>query len=370
MTRRPTSRRRFLAAAAGLAPAVLAAPAILAASAVNAAEAEAIAGDLIVLGLPGRNASDRSAKALAAHLAAGRAGGVLLLRHNVKTRKQIGGFTTAMRAAKGGAFITIDQEGGKVQRLSSPHGFTKLPTAQWISGNISTGEARRLYEKAGREMRALGFNLNLAPSVDIHRPSNPVIGRYGRSFGTDPARIAEFAGAFIDGFGRAGVACAMKHFPGHGSSKSDSHDGFVDITHTWTEAELEPFRALLGKAPMIMGGHLYHSGFVEGREPITFSKKALTGILRNRLGYRGIIITDDLDMAAIRRKYSLKEAVIRSLAAGNDLLLMSNSLKYDPDLAADAVGWIAGAAREGRLSMAALRASRDRVVAVRRQVRF
>lgn len=361
------TRRRFVSGAAAVG---IFAPAIMRATIVNARQIAEIAGQLIIIGIPGSSAGSGSAKALAAHIAAGRAGGFLALRHNVKSKASLLGVTNLMLGARSDALTAIDQEGGKVQRLSRGLGFTNIPTAQWVSGNLTAAKAQSLYEKAGRELRAAGFNLNLAPSVDIHQSGNPVIGKYGRSFGSDPAKITEFGSAFISGFSRAGVACSIKHYPGHGSSRSDSHDGFVDISSTWAPDELKPFKGLAKTAPIVMGGHLYHPKFSNGQEPVTFSKKALTDTLRGKLGYRGVILTDDLDMGAIRKNYSLKEATIKALAAGNDLLLMSNSLRYDADLPANVVAWVGQAVKEGRLTSAALNASYQRVMAVRARTRF
>ena len=251
--------------------------------------------------------------------------------------------------------------------IGKKHGFTPIPTAQWVAGNKSVDEARALYAKAGRELRSAGFNLNMAPSVDIHDPKNPVIGKYGRGFSTDVERISAYAGAFVDGFASAGVACSLKHFPGHGSSRGDSHDGFVDISKTWTQAEMVPFQKLAGKAPLIMGGHLFHPQFSNGKSPVTFSQKALISGLRKGLGYNGGILTDDLDMGAIRKSFQLKEAIILALAAGNDLLLLSNSLSYDEDLPANAVQWIAGAVKQGRISQSAIKSSYARVMAVKKR---
>lgn len=361
------TRRRFVT---GVGAAGIFAPAIMRASVVNAAEISAIAGQLLIVGVPGSSTGTKSVKALANHLKKGRAGGFLALRHNVKSKKTVTDVTRLLIGARKDAYMAIDQEGGKVQRLSRGQGFTTIPTAQWVSGNLTTAKARALYEKAGREMRSAGFNLNLAPSVDIHQPSNPVIGRYGRSFGTDAAKIAEFGSAFVSGFGRAGVACSIKHFPGHGSSRSDSHDGFVDISKTWAPTELGPFKQLASMAPIVMGGHLFHPQFSDGKHPVTFSKKALKTQLRKKLGYRGVILTDDLDMGAIRKNYSLKEATIRALAAGNDLLLLSNSRRYNEGLPADAIKWITGAVKDGRISSAELNASYNRVMAARAKSRF
>lgn len=345
----------------------LAAPALMRASRVNAAEVESMAGKLLVIGFPGSTTDAGSAKALASHIASGRAGGALFLRHNIKSGKDAKALARSFVGADRSSLIAIDQEGGKVQRLGSKQGFTAMPTAQWVAGNKSVAEAKALYAQAGRELKAAGFNMNMAPSVDVHDPKNPVIGKYGRSFSTDVERISAYAGAFVDGFAAAGVACSIKHFPGHGSSRGDSHDGFVDITSTWNTSELVPFQRLGAKSPMIMGGHLFHPEFSNGKSPVTFSQKALVSKLRNGLGYNGVILTDDLDMGAIRKSFQLKEAIILALAAGNDLLLLSNSLSYDGDLAANAVQWISAAVRDGRIAQSSLQASYNRVMRVRKQ---
>ncbi|MEL7429186.1 MAG: glycoside hydrolase family 3 N-terminal domain-containing protein [Pseudomonadota bacterium] len=364
MSKPVMDRRKFL----GLTLAGgLAAPALMRASRVNAAEVETMAGKLLVIGFPGSTTNAGSAKALAGHIAAGRAGGALFLRHNIKSGKDAKALARSFVGADRSSLIAIDQEGGKVQRLGSKQGFTAMPTARWVAGNKSVAEAKALYAKAGRELKAAGFNMNMAPSVDVHDPKNPVIGKYGRSFSTDVERISAYAGAFVDGFAAAGVACSIKHFPGHGSSRGDSHDGFVDITSTWKSAELVPFQRLGAKSPMVMGGHLFHPEFSNGKSPVTFSQKALVSKLRQGLGYQGVILTDDLDMGAIRKSFQLKEAIILALAAGNDLLLLSNSLSYDDDLAANAVQWISAAVRDGRISQSSLQASYNRVMRVRKQ---
>ena len=351
-------RRRFMQVTG----AGLFAPAILRVTPVNAAEMRKMAGQLLVMGLPGNDAGDKSAKVLTKHIANGHASGAVLLRHNVKSRKMTLSLTRSFIGASKQALVSVDQEGGKVQRLSKKHGFTKIPEASWVSGNMDPKKARALYAAAGREMRKAGFNINLAPSVDVHDPKNPVIGKYGRSFGRDADRITAFASAFVSGMSSAGVACSLKHFPGHGSSRGDSHDGFVDITKTWTDKELIPFQKLANSAPLIMSAHLYHKTHSNGKMPITFSHKALTGLLRNTLKYDGVILTDDLDMGAIRKSFSLKQAVIKALQAGNDLLLMSNSLKYNGDLPVNATKWIADAVKDGQLSKGSITASYNRVM--------
>jgi len=362
---RQFNRRNFLQLTAAT---TLSAPAILTASRVNAAEVSKMAGQLLVTGFPGSTADATSTRALAKHIKAGRAGGALFLRHNVKTGSATKATAASLINASRQSFLAIDQEGGKVQRLGKKHGFTPIPTARWVAGNKSVEEARALYSIAGRELRAAGFNLNMAPSVDIHDPKNPVIGKYDRGFSTDVERISAYATAFIQGFGSAGVACSLKHFPGHGSSRSDSHDGFVDISKTWSADELVPFKKLASVAPLIMSGHLYHPEFSNGKAPVTFSQKALTNKLRRGLGYNGVILTDDLDMGAIRKNFQLREAIILAVAAGNDLLLLSNSLNYDEDLPVKATRWITEAVKQGRITNAQLTASYKRVIRLKKSV--
>jgi len=357
-------RRRFVSLAAA---STLAAPAILTATRVDAASVEKMAGQLLVTGFPGNSAGDKSTRALADHIAKGRSGGALFLRHNVKSGKAAKEIAAQMINANRQGLMAIDQEGGKVQRLGKRQGFTAMPTAKWVAGNKSIAQARALYKQAGRELRAAGFNMNMAPSVDIHDPRNPVIGKYDRGFSTDVERISAYAGAFVQGFASAGVACSLKHFPGHGSSRSDSHDGFVDITKTWKPDEIVPFRKLASISPMIMSGHLFHPEFSDGQSPVTFSQKALTNKLRRGLGYNGVILTDDLDMGAIRKSFQLRDAIILSLRAGNDLLLLSNSLNYDEALPVKATRWIANAVKEGQLSSGQIRASYNRVMSMKKR---
>lgn len=326
-----------------------------------AASLEEMIGRLLILGLPGSSAGQASAQALARHIANGHAGGVVVLKHNVRSKAGIAELCRLFNDA-GALFTCVDQEGGAVQRLSSKLGYTSIPRAAQVAQR-SPAEARDVYARAAREIRSTGFNLNLAPVVDLHAAGNPIIGKYGRAYGTDPAVVAEYAAAFIEGHRRAGVGCTLKHFPGHGTSRGDSHDGAVDITRSWTAAELEPFQRLVrsGEAEAIMLGHLYHAELSDGGEPVTLSRKAVDGVLRGRLGFKGVVVTDDLDMGAIRRRYPPVEAAIRSLAAGADLVMASNSAQPDDDLAPRMVDAVGEAVAKGRLSESRIREAYGRV---------
>lgn len=333
-------------------------------------EVATMVGQLLIVGLPAKTPNDESAQLLAQQLTEGKVGGSILLRHNIKDRDSVLALTDMFMRANPEVLNAVDQEGGLVQRLSKELGFTRLPRARWVATNLSRQQARELYFEAGEEMRRAGFNLNLAPSVDWHDPQNPVIGKHGRSFGSHQEIIERYATSFIEGMQRAGLAATLKHFPGHGTSQGDSHNGFVDITSTWSEKELVPFQRLAERAHVVMGGHLFHPRFSDGELPITFSTRALQSELRDHLGFSGAIITDDLDMGAIRKTYSLEDAVVRSLQAGNDLILMSNSLNYDPDLPDKSVDWVLRAIKEHRLGIARLRDAYQRVVLLKRRFAF
>ena len=181
--------------------------------------------------------------------------------------------------------------------------------------------------------------------------------------------MATFAGAFVAGHRDAGVLTALKHFPGHGSTLTDSHERPVDLTPTWRPDEIEPYKRLAqnGLVDVVMSGHLKHEKLTGG-EPATLSLKAVEGWLRRDIGYRGAVMTDDLDMAAIRSNYSLTDAIVRAVAAGNDLILLSNSLEPDPDLPLAAIAAIRDGVVKGRIPAGRIEAAAQRIAALKARV--
>lgn len=326
-------------------------------------------GQMLLVGFIGRDAETEGADVIAEHLARRRIGGVLFLRHNVRSRDGAEGSARRFLDADPTAWMAIDQEGGLVQRLSRDLGYTWIPRAMQVVEDRGLEGARDIYTIGAAEFRAAGFNMNLAPVADLHDPENAVIGRHGRSYGTDGETVAAYASAFIDAYERAGAVCAIKHFPGHGRSRGDSHDGFVDISRTWAESELDPFRRLIeaGRAHLIMGGHLTHRGLDASGAPVTFSKPVLTDLLRAEMGFTGAVMTDDLDMGAIRDNFDQREAVLRSIEAGNDIIMMSNSARPDPELPQHVVGWVREAIDAGRLTELRINQSVARIAALKRR---
>lgn len=224
--------------------------------------------------------------------------------------------------------IALDYEGGVVDRLSKVEGCmaTITPCEQ---AKLSDED---LYKEAARmaiTLKGLGFNLNFAPVVDLNlNDQEGIIGKLGRCFSTHPEQVSHAAKLFVQAFNEQGVACAYKHFPGHGSATGDTHEGFVDVTESYHENELLPYTALSNATlpVMVMTAHVINRHLDDSGLPATLSYPILTGLLREKLGFDGVIISDDLQMQAISHHYSIDEALRLTINAGADMLIFGNQL--------------------------------------------
>jgi beta-N-acetylhexosaminidase len=266
-------------------------------------------------------------------------GGVILFDYNpidkskpknISSKTQLKKLTAQLKACSrdGKLLIAVDQEGGRVQRLKSRYGFYgKFPKPRDIV-KYSDSKVRAIYEQMARELSEVGINYDLAPVVDLAvNRKNRVIYRLGRSFGKNPEKVAHYASIFIDAMQKYNIITSLKHFPGHGSSLGDTHKGFVDVTKFWTPKELEPYRILneIGKIDTVMVAHVFNRK-IDPKYPATLSKKTVTGLLRNKIGFSGVVITDDLQMGAITKHFSLREVLRLSINAGDNILLFGNQL--------------------------------------------
>lgn len=247
---------------------------------------------------------------------------------NIATKKQLATLTKELQACSrdGKLLIAVDQEGGKVQRLKSKYGFYgNFPKASDVV-KMDQSKIKETYTKMSKELSSVGINYDLAPVVDLDiNRKNHVIHGLGRSFGKDPKVVAAYASVFIDAMHSNGVLTSLKHFPGHGSSLGDTHKGFVDITNLWNEVELEPYRLLKEKADTVMVAHVFNQN-IDTQYPASLSYNTITKLLRWKLGYHGVVITDDLQMGAISQKYGLKNTLKLAINAGDDILLIGNQL--------------------------------------------
>ena len=288
---------------------------------------------LVVLGFHGTevNAKSSIVKDIEAGL-----GGVILFdqdpmnkmkRKNIVDAKQLTKLNTDLQAvSKNKLFICVDEEGGKVARLKARDGFKTFPSAEDVAKE-SPAMAAGYYNNMAKMLHANGVNTNFAPSVDLLFSYNPIIAGKKRSYSSDPSVVSQYASIFVQEHRKNHVVTVIKHFPGHGSSKADSHKGFTDVTNTWTSKELEPFQNMIESqnVDMIMTAHIFNK-HLDVKYPATLSYKVNTELLRHQMHYEGVIITDDLQMAAIHKHYTLKETITLALNSGVDILLFANQL--------------------------------------------
>lgn len=303
-----------------------------------------------------------------------RIGGVILFdqemvdpstrRRNVESPAQLQALVAGLRAAADRPLlVAIDQEGGRVNRLKPDYGFPPSVSHEELGRRDDPDHTYREAEQTARTLAAAGINLNLAPVVDLDaNAANPIIKGKGRSFSADPATVTRHAAAFIQAHRAHGIRTCLKHFPGHGSAAGDTHHGLVDVTATWSERELEPFRDLIrgGLVDAVMSAHVFHAG-LDPRHPATLSAAALSGLLRQTLGFGGVICSDDMEMGAISSRYGIEESVPAAVEAGVDLLCFGNNQRYDPDIAPKAIAILEQAVISGRLSEERIAASVSRI---------
>jgi len=295
-------------------------------------------------------------------------GGVILFARNVQSPEQVARLTNELQkiaraSGSPGLFIAIDQEGGRVARLTEETGFTEFPSAMAVTATGDPGNARRMGAAMAAEMRAVGINIDFAPDLDVNNnPANPVIGI--RSFSSDPAKVAEYGLAFARGLQENGVLAFGKHFPGHGDTAVDSHVDLPLVPHDRARLdriELLPFRAAIeAEIAGIMSAHVTFPAIdpTPGRAA-TLSRPVLTGLLRDELGFDGLIITDSLEMGALAANgYPPEVAAAHAFAAGADLLLFNR----DHAMHRKAFDGLVRDVREGKVSEKQLDASVQRIL--------
>lgn len=285
---------------------------------------------------------------------------------NITSKERLTKMTADLqRYADGNLLIAIDQEGGMVRRLRPEYGYSQTVSQEYL-GKINSRDTTMKYaERMAKEIKESGVNVNLAPLIDVNvNPDCPVIGALHRSYSSDTAIVSNNAKWSIEAHHRNGVLCAVKHFPGHGSSASDSHYGLTDVTDTWQSYELAPFRELIssGKADMVMTAHIFQRN-LDPEYPATLSKKIIDGVLRKQLGFEGVVLTDDMYMQGIIDNYKVEDAIVLAINAGADILVMGNNIStgYEPERPFHIVDMIVRAVKEGRIDQQRLIESNRRI---------
>ncbi|MDR3132663.1 MAG: hypothetical protein LBU42_01395 [Prevotellaceae bacterium] len=290
-------------------------------------------------------------------------GGIILFDYDVPSKTPVRNIQSPAQVKKlvadlqeiasGKLLVSIDQEGGKVNRLKTVFGFPPTLSAKYL-GKIDHADTTAFYaaQTAG-VLAELGINLNFAPCVDVDvNPENPIIGQKERSFSADPGKVAKHAGIWIAEQAKKNIISCPKHFPGHGSSMNDTHAGSADVTSTWSEQELVPYRRLLetGAISLIMTSHVFNA-HLDADYPATMSKKILTGLLRGQLGFDGVIISDDLAMGAIADLFPLEVALEKAINAGVDILCLSNNGSvYKPHMTQNVIDTIYALVKSGKIT--------------------
>lgn len=297
-------------------------------------------GQMILIGFPKGEVDPVVLK----EVSEGKVGSIILFEKNIPAKNSFVALKkitwTYQNAAPTPLLIAIDQEGGRVNRLKDKYGFPRSITAEAM-GKATTLDSVRFYSEAtASTLSGLGINVNFAPVVDLRsNPTNPIIAKVGRAFSANEDSVTMMAKEVVKQHRKYGVLTALKHFPGHGSSKDDTHLGIADVTNTWEERELKPYQALIdsGYVDGVMTSHIVNKNLEPDGLPGTLSDDVLTGILRNRLHFNGVVFSDDMQMHAITKHYGLEESIKLAVNAGVDIMCFSNNISGSDNRTVDAV---------------------------------
>ena len=294
-------------------------------------------------------------------------GGIILFAHNIRDEVQLDTLVKRLKAFNGNPLLYIDEEGGRVARIANNDNFHVKKYAS-MGAIGKTGDPAKAYEcglTIGTYLKGYGFDVDLAPVADVNtNPANPVIGT--RAFSADPELAGKMVVQYLKGLRKAGVLGCVKHFPGHGDTRTDTHFGYAQTAKTWDEllaCEMIPFRAAIGQnVPLVMTAHIAAPAVTGTSVPATVSSVLLTDKLRNELGFKGVIITDGMAMGAITRQYTPAQATLLSLQAGADIILGPKDFTQAFDAVMEAV-------RDSTLTESRIDESVRRILRLKTQIR-
>lgn len=328
-------------------------------------------GQMIMIGFPGTTPDADVIQAIQA----GKIGSVIFFEKNIPKTNSFAGLKkitwTYQQAAAVPLLIGIDQEGGKVNRLKEKYGFTRSVSAAYIGKTQSLDTARFYADATAATLAGLGFNVNFAPCVDLAiNPENTAIVKPERAYSKNPDSVVYFAREVIRQHRKHNILTSPKHFPGHGSSTADTHFGIADVTETWSEQELKPYKDLIAGnyADAIMTSHIVNKNLDPSGLPGTLSKRVIDSLLRKKMGFNGLIFTDDMQMHAITKHFGLEEAIRLAILAGVDVMCFSNNIQGSEERTADKVHRIIlDFVRKGQISPERIDQSYRRIMAVKKK---
>ncbi|MCX6759911.1 MAG: hypothetical protein NTW46_01025, partial [Candidatus Nealsonbacteria bacterium] len=291
---------------------------------------------------------------------------------NIKTSGQTQNLISSIQKySETPLLVAVDVEGGNINRLKGKYGFSDILSPEKMGQDKTLRTTEKESVKLSKELKSLGFNMNLAPVVDVNiNPQNPIIGALGRSFSSDPEEVVRQARVFIRNHLSNNIITVEKHFPGHGSSAKDTHLGIVDITDTYEQEELVPYQKLNdeGLLNAVMVAHVINKN-IDSDYPATMSAAFLQDILRKQIGFKGVVISDDMQMDAISDNYKFDESIIMAINAGCDIIyFFNNSPKgYDKDIAYKIRDVIFNAVKEGKIKEGRVIESYGRILNLKKQ---
>ncbi|MDD4409923.1 MAG: beta-N-acetylhexosaminidase [Candidatus Pacebacteria bacterium] len=318
-------------------------------------------GQMLVVGFRGTEADQDSY--IVKEINKNNIGGIILfdndmpskktLKRNIENYDQVKKLVSDIKNySTSSIFVGVDAEGGYVNRLKEKYGFINIPSAESL-GKENPNKTAEQATILGKELNELGFNLDFAPVVDVNvNPQNPVIGYLERSFSDNPFKVAIYASEFIKGLKQENIVPAIKHFPGHGSSTSDSHLGMTDVTKTYQSNEILPYMHLIinGYDDIVMTAHIMNTD-IDKDYPATLSPKFIKDILRDKLKFKGVVISDDMQMGAIADHYGSEEAAVKAINAGCDMLIVSNNINiYDEEAPTKIINAVYEAVKKGDIN--------------------
>ena len=332
------------------------------------------AGQMLLVGFRGDTVTDE----VGAMLRDVRPGGVLLSDHdlpsggnvtrNITSPEQLKALTAELQETSTlPLLIAVDAEGGYVNRLKQKYGFPLYVPSAETMGMGTPQQTAATATLIATQLAEHGINWNLAPVVDVNvNPSSPAIGNIERSFGADPAVVAAHATAFVESHQNARIIPTLKHFPGHGSAAGDTHLGVTDVTSTYVyDQEIYPYESLIsaGYDDPIMTAHIVNRNLDPGAKPATLSHDIMTGLLRENLGFDGIIVSDNMEMGAIVQEYGLQDAVTQAILAGVDVIMLANQGQtYDANRPYEVRNAILQAVYDGTIPQESIIESAHRII--------
>jgi beta-N-acetylhexosaminidase len=332
-------------------------------------------GQMIMVGIGDFNSPNIENKIYDA-AKAGIIGGVIVYEKNINAADPINSLTKIISRLQQSStiplFVSIDEEGGHVNRLKSKYGFPQTKKAEQLGKMNNTDSTYYYAELTANTLSKLGININYAPDIDVNiNPASPAIGKLGRSYSSDPAIVASNAAAVVKAHRAYNVGTVLKHFPGHGSSSTDTHKDLTDVTNTWRFTELLPYKTLLdsGLVDAVMTAHIINEHLDSSKTPATLSKTIMTDILRGFLGFNGVVFSDDMQMHAISKQYGTAQAIKMTINAGVDVIMFAHNVpQADKKPAEDIHSMVVQMVLNGDISEERINESYNRIMTFKRKL--